>query len=687
MGAVYEAIDERVNCLVAIKQFLKGDPGTFKREAELLANLRHPSLPRVTDHFSVDQGSFLVMDFIPGNDLEELLRRRGSPFPVDKVLGWAGELLKVLEYLHKKGVLHRDFKPSNVKLTGADEIFLLDFGLAKGAVGEMFTLKTNRSVPYHTLAYASLEQCSRHRTDARSDLYSLGATLYNLLTNVLPIDAPTRNLAINDEDPDPLRLVHELNPQVSPAVSAVIHQAMAIRRKERPESAAEMRRLLSEASRIAPSLTEEEKANEERRQRKAEEEERRTHEEEEARRRRAAANTTPPVIPQPDAPVPPTQKAPSPVWGSDVPPQIRTLQTPPQTIFQPVYTQSASPIGTASHTIAGGGGKSRLLWIIAALLSVAAAVVLVLVIDKLSKTTADNAAQKNPSENVPANITNNPSANTTANTSKATPSPTPLQTALQIEMVLIPSGTFMMGSSDEDVQEAFNEAKRNDTRDHVKKEWFTPEVPRYQVTVQQFYMGKYEVTQEQWQAVMGNNPSYFKGCGHCPVDSVSWDDAQKFISKLNAQNDGYKYRLPSEAEWEYACRAGTTTEFAFGNSLSSTQANFDGSLPYGGAEKGTYRQKSTPVGMFKPNAWGLYDMHGNMWEWCEDWYHDSYNGAPVNGSAWLNGGQKSERVLRGGAYDSYASTLRSASRHKSPPILGRLLTYYGFRVAAVSRSL
>src|SRR5205823_8267237 len=139
-----------------------------------------------------------------------------------------------------------------------------------------------------------------------------------------------------------------------------------------------------------------------------------------------------------------------------------------------------------------------------------------------------------------------------------------------------------------------------------------------------------------------------------------------------------------EAEWEYACRAGTTTAFSFGDSLSSEQANFDGNYPYGGAPKGVYRQKTVAVGSFQPNGFGLYDMHGNVWEWCEDWYHDSYNGAPTDGSAWLSGGEQKYRVLRGGSWGYHAYYLRSAGRNGYTPAFRD--DTYGFRVVASART-
>jgi formylglycine-generating enzyme required for sulfatase activity len=198
------------------------------------------------------------------------------------------------------------------------------------------------------------------------------------------------------------------------------------------------------------------------------------------------------------------------------------------------------------------------------------------------------------------------------------------------------------------------------------------------VTVAPFFMGKYEVTQEQWEAVMGNNPSYFKGAKR-PVEQVSWNDAVAFCQKLS-QKTGKSYRLPSEAEWEYACRAGTKTPFYFGETITPELVNYDGNYPYGAAPKGLYRRKTTDVGSFPPNAFGLYDMHGNLWEWCSDRWHDNYNGAPTDGSSWETGTSE-YRVRRGGSWNNSPVLCRSADRYWNSA--GNRNSDIGFRVTLV----
>jgi formylglycine-generating enzyme required for sulfatase activity len=224
------------------------------------------------------------------------------------------------------------------------------------------------------------------------------------------------------------------------------------------------------------------------------------------------------------------------------------------------------------------------------------------------------------------------------------------ENSIGMKFVLIPDGTFEMGSP-------------NGGDD---------ETPVHQVTISQpFYLGTYQVTQAQWEAVMGSNPSRFKGDANCPVESISWNDVQEFIKRLNAKEGDNTYRLPTEAEWEYAARAGTITAYSFG----ADRALLDQYGWYNGNSGG----KTHPVGQLKPNPWGLYDMHGNVGEWVEDWYADKY---PSEHQTDPKGPKEgSLRVLRGGSFYDSPGGLRSADRVGRRP--ESRLGGYGFRCVRV----
>jgi hypothetical protein len=252
MGAVYEAIDQRLDTTVALKETLFSEERLrkqFEREARLLARLHHPALPRVSDHFSEEDGQFLVMQFIPGDDLSEMMARKRGPFPADQVLTWADQLLDALDYLHTQDpqIVHRDIKPQNLKLTSRGQIILLDFGLAKGQAGDISRITTAASIFGYTPNYAPLEQIQGLGTDTRSDLYSLGATLYHMITGVKPPDALTRAAALVNGQPDPLQPASVANPAVAREVDHVLAKAMAQNREQRYASAADMRRALHES--------------------------------------------------------------------------------------------------------------------------------------------------------------------------------------------------------------------------------------------------------------------------------------------------------------------------------------------------------------------------------------------------------------------------------------------------------
>jgi formylglycine-generating enzyme required for sulfatase activity len=240
---------------------------------------------------------------------------------------------------------------------------------------------------------------------------------------------------------------------------------------------------------------------------------------------------------------------------------------------------------------------------------------------------------------------------------------------VKLEMVEIPGGSFTMGSPTSEVGRTLISGA-------------SPEDPQRNVNIGRFVMGKYEVTQAQWRAVMGTNPSRSPG-DNLPVEEVSWDDVKEFCRRLNDRlglSGSTGYRLPSEAEWEYAARAGTTTPFAFGVTINAEIVNYYGLDPYPDGRVGAYRAVTTDVGSLGvANGWGLYDMHGNVQELCEDDWHDNYTGAPVNGNAWVETPRGEFRLLRGGGFNDGAVYCRSAYR-------GRVVTGFrnndiGFRLA------
>ncbi|WP_414621787.1 SUMF1/EgtB/PvdO family nonheme iron enzyme [Calothrix sp. CCY 0018] len=225
---------------------------------------------------------------------------------------------------------------------------------------------------------------------------------------------------------------------------------------------------------------------------------------------------------------------------------------------------------------------------------------------------------------------------------------------VNLDMVYIPAGKFMMGSPE--------------------GEGYDDEKPQHEVTVPEFFMGKYPVTQAQWEVVaalpgikrnLEAKPSNFKG-SNLPVESVSWHDAVEFCARLSKYTDK-QYRLPSEAEWEYACRAGTTTPFHFGETITDKFANYNARKNFANEPLGKHLQKTTAVGQFPPNTFGLYDMHGNVWEWCLDNWHNNYDKAPTDGSTWINNNNRDRKVVRGGSWDYKSDFCRSANRDNNPP--------------------
>ncbi len=702
MGTVYEAIDERVSCVVAVKETLAAKDGearrAFEREAALLANLRHASLPKVMDHFAEDGGQFLVMEYVPGYDLAELLEMRGAAFPPAQVMQWADELLKVLEYLHGRTppILHRDIKPSNLKLTRQGEIFLLDFGLAKGSAGQMPTLLTSRSVRGYTPVYASLEQIHGKGTDPRSDLYSLGATLYHLLTGTPPKDAPTRFDALEDEQPDPLLAIDEINPQVSPAVAAVIHRAMAVSRRARPANATEMRRALheadeethraeaehrerleretrqaeesarlhaeAEAARRREAQEEERQRQEETetlrlqeeqtRQRAEEERRRREAEEEETRRRVERAKSEQTKAAQTVAAQ--TQRAKD-THTPHASSGVKTMEGEPEQLYERADASNASQAsGTAETAVTETGTGSRRALIIAAV-----ALAVLVIVAAVWMMRGDSPA---PGESAQQQQLGEGQTSTVQQTGETTSQPTP-----PAGMKYVPGGKFMMG------------------RDGDETGY---ESPARRVTVKPFYIDTYEVTNEEYAKFIKAtnhrpppgwaNNSYPSGASRKPVTGVTWNDA-------NAYAEWAGERLPTEEEWEFAARGTDGRRYPWGNDspsglsvddenklieLRSKRRQLLVSFTEEWPEVKAINQQiavlekklkeSTPlaniggisdgiadVGAYKgASPYGVFDMAGNAWEWTASKL------IPYPGDSLQIKISDDVKVIRGGTYSS-----------------------------------
>jgi formylglycine-generating enzyme required for sulfatase activity len=551
MGAVYQAMDENLSCVVAVKETFaetEEQRRAFKREAELLANLNHPALPRVTDHFTFNNGQFLVMQFIAGNDLAELLTLRERPFTTAKVLEWANQLLDALEELHsyQPPIIHRDIKPANLKLTPRGKIVLLDFGLAKGIAGQMSTIEgehSGLSVYGYTRQYAPLEQIRGAGTDPRSDLYSLGATLWTLLTGQIPLDALARIEEKEDGKPDPLRLASELNGEVPRGVAIVLHQAMALNRNARPKSATEMRQALNDAM-----------------------EEERKHPSSELQ---ASGESKTLPVPAPTS-LPPTSVAPQPTekGQASLPSRkeyehVPTMMAPPPVV--PSWNTEANTASSFPSSTQQNQSKRKLFLIVAALAFVISGALFVWwMIPRGSE------GQKQ--------VANQPSSNS-SNQAGDRPAP-------PAGMVYVPGGDFTIG---------------RDTGDEYER-------PAHKVTVKPFFIDQYEVSNEEYAKFIkatnhrapsnwanGNPPPEFP---HRPVTGVTWDDAVDYAKWAGK-------RLPTEEEWEFAARGTDGRVYPWGNDWREGLANADEanrSLTDAGASKGA-------------SPFGARDMIGNAWEW------------------------------------------------------------------------
>ena len=673
MGVVFRAEDPHLERMVALKAMLPSMASSstakerFFREAKAAAALKHPHIVTI---FQVgeDRGApFLAMEYLEGEPLDDRLKRE-TRLPVPEILRIGREIAKGLAAAHEKGLIHRDIKPANLWLEGKEgHVKILDFGLAR-AMGDTTHLTQSGAI-IGTPAYMAPEQAGGKQVDSRCDLFSLGCVLYCMCTGERPFkghDTISTLMAIATENPPP---PVSLNLELPTELSDLVMQLLAKKADDRPESA----KMVAETLQEIEGQTAETTAVPGRKAKTAEmtaAPARKTGKVKKGGTKQMEAART-------QAGKSAKRRLPLPwlvgggVLGLGVLAAAIILfwQTPYGTVriesddpnVEIVFDKDGPTIkGADKEPISLRAGEHGIL--IKRGDFAFEADKFVLKQGQNPQTGNGSLMATRPSragwqaDCVPRHSTTTDRQGDCRcpafDQEGRTAAKKDFTNSYGMKFVWIPPGNFMMGSPKDEKE------RRADETQH-------------KVTLTKgFYMGVYTVTQEQWQEVMGKNPSHFKGEKNLPVDSVSWNDCQEFIKKLR-EKDKKPYRLPSEAEWEFACRAGTTTPFHFGETISTDQANYNGEI----GKNGVFRQKTTPVGSFPANAFGLHDMHGNVWQWCQDWYGEY----PQKDVVDPQGPEKGQiRVLRGGSWFDFPEICRSACRFWDEP--GCRFDRFGLRV-------
>jgi len=635
MGAVYRAGHVHLLIERALKvlpeRLASGKPEyllRFHREALAAIEINHENVVRVFDAGEDGGIHYLVMEYVNGEPLSRILERRGA-LPELMAVDLAFQAAQGLEAAHRRGFVHRDVKPSNLMVTPEGVCKIADFGLAKGAEASAALSGAGEIIgsPY----YMSPEQAEGRTADFRSDIYSLGVSLFEMLTGERPYRADTvpavLRMHCDRPAPDPSLLKPGLDRALCGLVLRMTAKDPAGRFERTAALCDELRELRRRLESRSDSRIDSTAGLEPERGFPAE----------------GASDREPAPAILPADPGGGTGR------GADSRSRKDPKRKPSRRKVQvlPIGKPSAAPIRGESGKKTG---PIRILPIEgnAAAPEAHPAVETGIDLEKVlegpespidargNPVVTREGARRDPETLWPWEIW------LPAEDGRGDP--------LVIEFVLLRPGKFRMGSPESESGRAPDEGPVREVR-----------------IGHPFFLGKYEVTQAQWAAAMASNPSHFRDAGAgAPVENVSWEDCREFIAVLNSRvgaTHASPLRLPSEAEWEYACRAGTRTRFSSGDSVEDLE------------KAGWFEDNSAlcphPVGRKAPNPWGLYDMHGNVWEWCEDAWCGGYEGAPKDGSAREKGGDPALRVLRGGSWDFDAAACRSANRYRAAPSLRR----------------
>ncbi len=707
MGAVWEVTDRLTGQRLALKMILPhilAKPNArdrFLKEVTVVRQLRHPGIVTVYDVHEEGHLLFFTMEYLEGRTLRQGMNRRGR-LPLDETARILARLCDALAYAHQYTV-HRDLSPENVMLLPDGGIKLLDFGIAKTLDPSSFTSSNMAMGKAYYMAPEQRKDAAH--IDARADIWSLGVMFFEMLSGEMPMGYASVTDAIPELPPAcddvfrgavvpverrfktldafmdaldrcvpnlRLRATRRASKTATPTRTDVPETVVEMCREfvaerkgqwdnaqwlsfcvsvlENPAHAGIQRDTIGQVLEAEKAAWLEEEARRkaeearlaEARRKAAEEAERKRREAEEARKRAEQARRE-----------------------EEEEARKRAEQARRE---EEEEARKRREVEAAREADRRKGGQ-RMAWVMLALAAVLVA--LILVVRYSDNGTAPNAgndtrptpAAPGQSESVQPPSVTQPALPPQVTVTTGQPKPGDVQTVdlgggVTLELVWIPPGTFTMGSPE-------SEAQRDDDE------------TQHQVTLTQgFWMGKYEVTEAQWQRLVGS----IKGDPRLPVETATWHDCQKFLEKLNGRVSGGDFRLPTEAQWEYACRAGTSTPFHFGETISTDQANYNGNYTYGNGRKGVYRKKTTVVGSFPSNAWGLHDMHGNVWEWCSDWYDpEFYSRSPERDPE--NTAKSEIRVLRGGSWYNSPGFCRSADRTRDNPTLRSYS--FGFRVVCV----
>ena len=612
-------------------------------EAAQARRLAHEHIVRVYE-WAQDPATasyFIIMECLEGEDLDSLLAREG-PLPLARAAELLAPVAEALQYAwDKHRLVHRDIKPGNVFVTKKGEVKLLDFGIAARSRSSASSIGLEAPGSSGTAGYRAPEAGTHQGSPSQAlDVYAVAVMIYQMVEGRMPFDGarsaqhhPARPEALNERQWEVLQRGFAMAPGERPASVAALLEDLRSALGPSPQELA--------AREAAARAEQEQRARQLAMARKAEADAaaaaqlardklRKEHEAKERAEAEAARAQRKEVLRQ----------------------QLRERREADAEKARQAREEQARKALQAKAAAAYRAEQER------ARLELAARAAAEL--EALLPTPASPVAD---AEGVLRDRFLDGGG-----------------TAPQL--VLIPTGRFQMGSPEHERAIAMAAGSQ--------KSWLDRETPQRWVGIERpIALGRYPVTVGEWRQfalATGWQPSGdvnwaapgFRQTDEHPVVGVTWHDAQRYVRWLSEET-GQAYRLPSEAEWEYCCRAGTRTAFSVGDTINTDQANFDGNYTYNGSPRGVFRQGTTAAGMFPPNAWGLFDMHGNVWEWVQDTVHDNYDGAPINGAAWEQGGDRARRILRGGSWLYAPRYLRSALRNGFSAALSNDIV--GFRVA------